>query len=266
MNSFLKRSLSGLVYVILFSSAILLSEEFYVILTSLFAVVCIWEYTKIIKLRNPFPYIAFIGLLLLIFFDYGVSEIILILLLLNLTGSLQLTLFLFDKKGIYPSSTIQKIDISIRYIVLSFGFLVLLPLKGVVYNEMVVFSLVLFIWTNDSFAYLIGKNFGKRKLFERVSPKKTIEGFVGGVVFTIIVGLVISYYSDLYSLHHWIMLSLLTSILGTIGDLVESKFKRQAKVKDSGTIMPGHGGLLDRLDSLLFVAPFVYLYIHFIIQ
>ena len=78
-------------------------------------------------------------------------------------------------------------------------------------------------------------------------------------------GVLISRYSELFSLIDWVVLSLIASVLGTLGDLVESKFKRRAKIKDSGNIMPGHGGLLDRLDSLLFVSPFVYLYIHFII-
>ena len=99
--------------------------------------------------------------------------------------------------------------------------------------------MILFIWANDSFAYLIGKNFGRIKLFKSVSPKKTVEGFIGGVIFTIITGIVVSYYFNNLSMTHWIVLSVITSVLGTIGDLIESKFKRQAKKKDSGKIMPG---------------------------
>ena len=104
-----------------------------------------------------------------------------------------------------------------------------------------------------------------KKLFESVSPKKTLEGFFGGIIFTLITAFILSYFDNYFSLNQLIVISLMTSVLGTIGDLVESKFKRQAKIKDSGTLIPGHGGLLDRLDSLLFVAPFVYLYINFII-
>jgi phosphatidate cytidylyltransferase len=130
-----------------------------------------------------------------------------------------------------------------------------------------VIAILIFIWVNDSFAYLVGKNFGKRKLFESVSPKKTIEGFIGGWVFSLIAAFFISQQhnnSDI-NLVDWIIIASILSIIGTIGDLVESKFKRQANVKDSGTIMPGHGGMLDRLDSLFFAAPFVFLYLHFFI-
>ena len=185
--------------------------------------------------------------------------------MISLTGSIQLLIQLYTKKNNFPSNTIQKIDISIRYLLLSLAFLILLPVVNGEYQESIILSLVIFIWVNDSFAFLVGKNFGKRKLFESVSPKKTIEGFLGGVFFTVITAIIISYTIDFLSITHWIVLSLIASILGTIGDLIESKFKRQANIKDSGTIMPGHGGLLDRLDSLLFVAPFVYLYIHYII-
>ena len=111
----------------------------------------------------------------------------------------------------------------------------------------------------------MGKNLGKRKLFQSVSPKKTIEGFVGGLVFSIIASFIITKYNEDFSALNWMIIAAIVSFIGTIGDLVESKFKRQANVKDSGTIMPGHGGVLDRLDSLLFAAPFVYLYINFII-
>lgn len=126
-------------------------------------------------------------------------------------------------------------------------------------------SILIIIWVNDSFAFLLGKNFGKRKLFVSVSPKKTQEGFIGGFAVALLSAYVISHFNNDFTLVNWLVIAFIVSVIGTIGDLVESKFKRQANIKDSGNIMPGHGGILDRLDSLLFVAPFVYLYINFII-
>ena len=95
---------------------------------------------------------------------------------------------------------------------------------------------------------------------ERISPKKTIEGFLGGVVFATIAGVIIAKYYINFSVLVWIVTALIISVFGTIGDLIESKFKRLANVKDSGNIMPGHGGILDRLDSIIFVAPFLFLF------
>jgi len=117
------------------------------------------------------------------------------------------------------------------------------------------------IWINDSFAYLIGKNFGRQKLFESVSPKKTVEGFLAGVFFSAIGSYIIFKLTDNLLFSKWLILSVIVSVFGTIGDLIESKYKRQAEVKDSGTLIPGHGGLLDRLDSAIFVAPFIYLFL-----
>ena len=119
-------------------------------------------------------------------------------------------------------------------------------------------GLLCIIWASDTFAYLTGKAFGKHKLFERISPKKTIEGFLGGLVGAVIISILIDIYS-VRPMWQWITLAVVLVVTGTIGDLVESSFKRAAKVKDSGTILPGHGGLLDRLDSLLFASPFAYL-------
>lgn len=93
---------------------------------------------------------------------------------------------------------------------------------------------------------------------ERISPKKTIEGFLGGFVGSIIASFVIFKYLNSLSLGIWITLAIIVSVLGTIGDLIQSKFKRQAGVKDSGVLMPGHGGIYDRLDSVLYVSPFIY--------
>jgi phosphatidate cytidylyltransferase len=135
------------------------------------------------------------------------------------------------------------------------------------YNPKIIIGLFILIWTNDTFAYIVGKSMGKHKLFERISPKKTIEGFIGGILFAVFAGYLIS---KLYikaspkfsekSIVIWCIIALIVGIIGTIGDLIESKFKRIAGVKDSGKIMPGHGGILDRLDSVIFVAPFVFLF------
>jgi phosphatidate cytidylyltransferase len=131
------------------------------------------------------------------------------------------------------------------------------------YNPKILISIFILIWTNDSFAYIVGKSIGKTKLFERISPKKTIEGFIGGVAFAVLASYLISkYYIQIAEgkVFIWIIIALIVGIFGTIGDLIESKFKRFAGVKDSGKIMPGHGGVLDRLDSVIFVAPIVFLF------
>jgi phosphatidate cytidylyltransferase len=120
------------------------------------------------------------------------------------------------------------------------------------------------VWVNDSFAYLVGKNFGKQKLFPRISPKKTVEGFLGGLFFSCIASYFIARLTDTLDFSNWLILSIIISVLGTLGDLIESKFKRQANVKDSGVLMPGHGGLLDRLDSIIFASPFIYLFLRII--
>ena len=265
MTNLLKRATSGFIYAVLFITAILYSKESYIVLISLFGFISIREFLNLLKFNNIIIYMLFIGLIYLPFSSLDSSVLIDVLLVLSISGSIQLLVNLFIKKKNYPSNIIQKLDISIRYLLLSFTFLLLLPFINGGYEESVILSLIIFIWVNDSFAFFVGKNLGKRKLFESVSPKKTIEGFLGGVFFTLITAFLVSYFCDFLSLTNLLVISLIASILGTIGDLVESKFKRQANTKDSGTIMPGHGGILDRLDSLLFVAPFVYLYIHYLI-
>ena len=265
MTNLLKRATSGFIYAVLFITAILYSKESYIVLISLFGFISIREFLILLKFNNIIIYILFVGLIYLPFSSLDSSVLIDVLLVLSISGSIQLLVNLFIKKKNYPSNTIQKLDISIRYLLLSFTFLILLPFINGGYEASVILSLIIFIWVNDSFAFFVGKNLGKRKLFESVSPKKTIEGFLGGVFFTLITAFLVSYFCDFLSLTNLLVISLIASILGTIGDLVESKFKRQANTKDSGTIMPGHGGILDRLDSLLFVAPFVYLYIHYLI-
>ena len=125
-------------------------------------------------------------------------------------------------------------------------------------------SVFILIWTSDTFAYLSGRFLGKNKLFERISPKKTWEGFLGGLLFTVAAAIILAYYLDFLSTGAWIGLGILVAICGTLGDLFESAIKRNFKVKDSGSFIPGHGGILDRIDSLLLVLPLAYLYLSII--
>ena len=173
---------------------------------------------------------------------------------------------LFDDK-VQSITKVSKYLYLLGYIVLPFIFITKISFGINNYNPKIIIGLFIIIWTNDTFAYIVGKSIGKNKLFERISPKKTIEGFVGGVVFAVFAGYLIS---KLYirpnpnfsekSILIWTIIALLAGVFGTIGDLIESKFKRIAGVKDSGKIMPGHGGILDRLDSVIFVAPIVFLF------
>ena len=123
-------------------------------------------------------------------------------------------------------------------------------------------ALVLMIWMNDTMAYIVGSFIGKTP-FSEISPKKTWEGTIGGAILTIAGAAIWGYYSHYYNMTDWMVLALCASLAGTAGDLLESKLKRMAGVKDSGTMMPGHGGALDRFDSLLVATPFAFCYAYF---
>ena len=124
-----------------------------------------------------------------------------------------------------------------------------------------IIGMVLLIWTNDTFAYLTGAQFGKHKLLPEVSPKKSWEGFIGGAVMTLVVAWLLSMWLTTLTLRDWIALALIASIIGTIGDLFESMIKRNLGIKDTGNIMPGHGGFLDRFDAFIFCIPFLFAYL-----
>lgn len=124
-----------------------------------------------------------------------------------------------------------------------------------------VFFLVIVVWIGDAGAYYVGRQFGKTKLSPRISPKKTVEGLIGGVCTSIVASVVIHYtFFPEFKLLHAIVVGSVLSVSGVVGDLAESMWKRSAAVKDSGTLIPGHGGFLDRFDSILFTAPLLYIY------
>jgi len=137
----------------------------------------------------------------------------------------------------------------------------ILPHPAIMFSPGIIIGFFLLIWANDTGAYLTGMSLGRHKLLERISPKKTWEGFFGGMLIAAIVAWFLSDWLGVVDKIHWVIISLIISVTGTYGDLIESMLKRSTGVKDSGTIMPGHGGFLDRFDSAVVSFPLVYLFI-----
>jgi phosphatidate cytidylyltransferase len=276
MNETLKRSISGAFYVILLLASILFSTESFYILFGLFLLIAVSEFCDLIQINKITSIFLAIGIYVFFYeanlnpyhlFSNDVAYYsTLVTLAITLIVSIKSVLFLFDDKEA-RFTIFSKYMYLIGYIILPFVFITKIPFGEKGYNPKIIISIFILIWTNDTFAYIVGKSVGKRKLFERVSPKKTIEGFIGGVLFAIVVSAFISKYffdpKEYYfkkSVVIWMTIALIVGVFGTIGDLIESKFKRAAGVKDSGVIMPGHGGILDRLDSVIFVAPIIFLF------
>lgn len=138
--------------------------------------------------------------------------------------------------------------------------LCMLMLTSYTFNAPIL-ALFVFIWVNDTAAYFFGSLLGKHKLIEHISPKKSVEGFIAGVIFTIVSSFVFAHFFPSYSVLFWIGFAVIVALFGTLGDLFESLIKRTSSVKDSGNIIPGHGGILDRIDSLLIAIPAVFLYL-----
>ena len=282
-KNFIQRSLSGLVYVLviafcttplgeyLFSSFLPEVKQqhlFYGLITFLL-IVGLFECIRIMKFDNGiykwlvFPIAAFIYYKFTkrffyhgFFFDVNLSE----MLSLALIPIAVITLFKFPKELYFENG---KLIFTVVYLALPFGFALGLPKFSTLDPEksftLEVFMLFVLIWSSDTFAYLTGKFFGKHKMAPKISPKKTWEGFAGGVVLTLVLGFFVEhYFPELRG--NWMIVGLLVSVFAPLGDLVESQLKRSFAVKDSGNIIPGHGGVLDRLDSFIICAPVIYLY------
>jgi len=141
------------------------------------------------------------------------------------------------------------------------NFLVFPAENGFLYTHRIFLGILILVWINDTGAYITGTTLGKHKLFPRISPKKSWEGFAGGTLLTLVAAIWMNKIMGMLSVHDWMILAVIVCVMGVYGDLVESLIKRNVNRKDSGDLMPGHGGVLDRFDSLLFVIPAALIYL-----
>lgn len=263
MKDLTKRTITGAVYVLSVLVAVCINRYVAAGYFALIIAMGLYEFKKICGLNG----IRMNGILLyacalvlyasVVLQSFGLEEYaavgfpVSVLLVLALFSS---SLYIKEEK---PFSSAAYSLLALIYIVLPLSTANLIFAKQETLGYNLLLSIFIFAWCNDSFAYLFGSWLGKHRLFERHSPKKSWEGFVGGVVMTIVAACVVwlCFGGRIYL---WIAIALVVSTVGTLGDLTESMFKRQMKVKDSGKILPGHGGILDRFDILLFVLPAVW--------
>jgi phosphatidate cytidylyltransferase len=259
------RAISGLLYIALIIGSLYWSEHIFYLVFFVLGLICLGEFKKLTKLASIFPIIIYITLFFFLVagnfqHELGTNLILAVSILVNMY--LILDLFKVSSK---PSSIPKKYLLTSFYLSSGISFLCLIPTFNHQFTPLIILGVFILIWTNDSFAFIVGKLFGKHKLFERISPKKTIEGFLGGLVFSCIASYFIANFTETLSVCSWLIISIIIGVFGAIGDLIQSKFKRAAAVKDSGNIMPGHGGMYDRLDSIIFSAPFIYLFLQILV-
>jgi len=276
MKNFLIRLLTAIVYAGTIIFCVIYSKYTFLALFTIIIILCSREFYQMINLRGEAkvnPYIHGIGgalLFLTIFlFISGITDqYIFSLYFIYIAGTLIYELYADNKN---PINRLAYIILGQCYIALPFSALILLAFPDFsasppAYQWIWIIALFIIIWANDTGAYLIGVTFGKHRLWEKLSPKKSWEGLFGGVIFAIIFAFIFAHFQPQIAWYHWVALSIGIVIFGTYGDFVESMLKRSVEIKDSGNLLPGHGGFLDRFDSLLLAVYAMLFYVQFFIQ
>ncbi|MEG2612136.1 MAG: phosphatidate cytidylyltransferase [Alistipes sp.] len=268
MKNLAIRTLSGLVLAIVMIGAILLSKWSFGALLLVLLVGGMREIYRLSENNGAEPqYLMGMvagGVLLIVNFFaatklWGNAESMRLLTLYFMVMLTMLFVCELFRKGKNPLANIGATLLGVVYVALPLSLMCYIPTMSGSWHPWVMIFFILTIWSNDVFAYLVGMSIGRHRLCERLSPKKSWEGFFGGLVGALVMGFVAANLLDA-NLWQWLGLALVASITGVLGDLTESMFKRAANVKDSGNAIPGHGGWLDRFDALLLAAPFVFAY------
>jgi phosphatidate cytidylyltransferase len=265
LNNFTTRTLSGAVFVILVIGSVLLHPYVFVVVFWAIAMLGLHEFLSIVskddsKKPGILPYLVgsygYLTIALVAHHLLIPYNIILVLLTIPLVSLLFIKeLYSGNEK---PFTRVAKSLLGILYVCIPLALLNFLfypSLADLKAEKSILISLFCLIWINDTFAYLTGILIGKHLLFPSISPKKTWEGTFGGIIFTLAAGMALAYYFPVLSYFEWFIFTAVIIVFGTFGDLIESMLKRSYQIKDSGNIMPGHGGVLDRFDATLGVAP-----------
>ena len=268
MKELYKRSLTGLIYVLIIVIFLISGAFTYYILFSGFLIIGSLEYYKAFDSKKKVLWKIAAILTGFLFFTAtfldasGFFNISFPVILSCLFLIVFITRLFFEQKELIKQSGNLFMIIIYITLPLSLGnYLVFKQTGNISYNYQLMLNLFVLIWCNDTGAYISGSLIGKHPFFKRLSPKKTWEGVAGGIIFTITAAYLISVFNPQYTLLFWIITGSIVSIFGTLGDLVESMLKRNANIKDMGSIFPGHGGVLDRIDSLLVSIIAVYLFV-----
>ena len=275
LKNFIIRTLSGAVMLVVVLGSMLLSKWSFIALMGVITIGGMWEFYRFAEKAGYSPMKALglftgvmlfcVGLAASIFFDTA-GEATSVMLLIASASALVVLVPLMLICELYRRSATPIANIAISmlgplYVALPMAMLLVVPmlLGAGEWNPWIMIFYIFIIWANDVFAYLFGITLGRHRLFERISPKKSWEGFFGGLLGAVAMGYVAATVLDA-SVAMWMGLALVAAIAGVFGDLVESMMKRSIDIKDSGNIIPGHGGWLDRFDALILSAPFVFVY------
>jgi phosphatidate cytidylyltransferase len=271
MSELQKRMISAALGALLIVNSIYWSEWTYF---AIFFGICMFsllEFYKLLGLDGNLPLRTFgtlNGLLLfsLSFFieRFDLNTKYYFLCAVSLTGIYFIKLYV--KRDLKPFANIAFTFLGIIYVAVPFSLINVSIFFKQTYSYQVILGTMLILWASDAGAYFAGRRFGKRKLFYRISPKKTWEGSIGGGLAALFIGYAFSHLFTDLPLWKWLCISVIIAVAGTYGDLVESLFKRSINIKDSGGVIPGHGGFLDRFDSLLLSAPFITAFIKILID
>lgn len=268
MSNLAIRTVTGIVLVVLVIAAIITHQYLFALIFLMFTIIGLWEFYSLVEKAGIFPNktAGIIAGVVLFVTNAMVSVNMLDIELLLLNFIFIFVIFLLELYRNIPNpfTNIAFTFFGLLYVAVPFSLLNYFPnpafLPGI-YHSSLLLGFFFLVWINDTGAYVLGSAMGKRKLFERVSPKKSWEGTLGGAVLTFISAyLIAQYYTQMY-LNDWMFIALIIVVFGTYGDLFESMFKRSINTKDSGSILPGHGGVLDRFDSVFMAAPFVFVYL-----
>ena len=258
-NEFITRTLSGAVLLAVVLGCLMFSKATFLLLLLIIGLGSQVEFLGISRQAGVEPSRLLplaIGAMVICGAFFGSAEI----LLLAIGGSFLLFVLELYRGSTTPLGNIATSLMSVFYTAIPMAALALIGLRGGEYDYRTVLAIIAITWINDIFAYIVGITMGRHRLFERISPKKSWEGFFGGLLFATAAAVAVGAMLG-ESLLLWAGVGVVVVVAAVLGDLVESMFKRSVGVKDSGALIPGHGGMLDRFDALLFAAPFVLFYL-----